>query len=846
MVRIRTLVLLYTAHVRARPLPELLALLGIAAGVALLFAVQVANKSVTGSFEQLTESISGRASLEVAARSPQGFNQDLFKKISRLPDVDAAAPIVERRIVVEGPKGHRTLTLIGLDDRITRLGGSLGESIAHQRNVSDLGFYLTEPTAKAIGVRPGRTVTLEVGERIERLPLAGIAQSDEIGSLSQSPIAVAHLGLAQEIASMPKRISRILVAPLPNRKAETKAALRKVSSNTLNVRESDSEVNLLKEAAASDRQSSALFSAISLVVGMLLAYNAMLLSIMQRRRDVASLDALGAARKSIVASLIFDALILGVAGSLVGIILGDQLSRHFLHQVPGFLSSAFAIGDQRVVEPETILISFAGGTLAALAATAKPAIELLKVHPLEVFSERGPTAVETRSSTAQKRLFWAGLILVFLFIVFSLILPETILVGMAALILGMVMILPMLITSMLSLALRLARHSNSAALRISISELVATPVRATALAAVGALTMFAILAVTGPSRDLKRGVGQLTANIYNNADLWVSPRLEDNPYIKVPFNPESAAKRISRLPVVESVRPYRGSYFDLGDRRLGVIGVSGKTRSPLALTQIIDGDPVIAARRLREGGWAALTETVAKERNIKIGEEFSLPTPSGKQRFRLAATITNYGWPSGVLVLNERDYSRIWKTRQATALQVDLAEGTTTDAGKNALRGALGKSSALMVNTSEEGREINAITIRQGLERLDQIANMVLVAAVLAVVAAMLGSVWQRRQRLWGLVSLGMRSNQLYGTILLETGLILLLGGLIGVAFGFLGQAFGDRWVQMTTAYPVPFTPAIGLAFKTLIMATMLAVLVIAIPVRFVFSKKTVKALSSE
>ena len=74
MVSLRTLALLYLAHLRARPLPELLAVLGIAAGVALLFAVQVANKSVTGSFEQLSEDIAGRASLEVAARGPQGFD----------------------------------------------------------------------------------------------------------------------------------------------------------------------------------------------------------------------------------------------------------------------------------------------------------------------------------------------------------------------------------------------------------------------------------------------------------------------------------------------------------------------------------------------------------------------------------------------------------------------------------------------------------------------------------------------------------------------------------------------------------------------------------------------------
>ena len=349
MVSPRTLALLYLAHIRARPLPELLAVLGIAAGVALLFAVQVANKSVTGSFEQLTEGIAGRASLEIAARGPQGFDQELYKKVRRLPDIDIAAPLVERRIVVKGPKGRRPLTLFGFDERLKRMGGKLVARASRHRDVSDLGFFLTEPTAKAIGVAPGQTVTVEVGERIKRFPLAGTAPTDDLGSLSKNPVAVAHLGLAQEIASMPKKITRILVAPVPGREGEARASLERVSAGRLNVRSSNTEAKLLDDAAAADRQSGNLFSAISLVIGLLLAYNAMLLTITARRRIVASMHMLGATNKTIVATLIFDALVLGLAGSLLGILFGDLLSRYVMHQVPIYLSAVFAAGNQRII-----------------------------------------------------------------------------------------------------------------------------------------------------------------------------------------------------------------------------------------------------------------------------------------------------------------------------------------------------------------------------------------------------------------------------------------------------------------------------------------------------------------
>ncbi len=846
MVSLHAIVLLYKAQLRARPLPELLALLGIAAGVALLFAVQVANKSVTGSFDQLTEGIVGRASLEVAARGPQGFDQKLFHKVKRLPDVETAAPIVERRIAVKGPKGRRPLTLFGFDERLKRMGGKLVTRVAADRDVADLGLFLTEPTAKAIGVAAGKTVTIEVGERTERLPLAGVVSSDEVGSLAQSPVAIAHLGLAQEIAAMPDSITRILVAPAQGRENEARASLKRVSAGKLNVRSSDSEAKLLEDTAAADSQSSALFGAISLVVGILLAYNAMLLTLSARRRIVASLHILGATRKTIVASLVFDALILGLAGSLLGIIFGDILSRYVFNEVPDYLSAAYSIGNQRVIDSQIILLSVAGGTIAALAAAARPAINLLATGSLGAFSKERGESIKSPSSAPNWGLLLGGIALIALFATVSLLLPKLTLVGMAVLILGMAMILPPLINYVLLAATRLAGRTSSAALRVSVGELASAPTRATALAAIGALAMFAILAVTGPARDMERGLGQLQANVYSNADIWISPRLEENPFLAQPFEHAIISKRLKRLSAVDSVWMGRASFLDLDKKRILAFSFSRTVRFPIAPGQIIDGDFELATRRLRQGGWIALTDTLADQRNLKVGDEFSLPAPSGEQRFRLAATTTSYVWPSGVLLLNASDYARAWNTTQVNALMVDIADDTSLIEGKAAIQKAIGTTTPLAVRTINENRAGSVTITRQATARVRQIADMVLAAAVLAVAAAMLGAVWQRRQRLWSLASMGMGSGQLYRTIFYETGAILLVGCLIGMVFGFLGQFFAGRWLHITTAYSVPFEPAWELAFKTLVLAVVLAVLAVILPARFIFSTKRVPTLSQE
>src|SRR5271154_3086587 len=102
---LRTLAKFSRRHLRVQPLRELMAIAGIAAGVALLFAVQVAHRSIAGSFEQIAHGVAGRATLEVASRGPEGVDESVLEGVEHTPGVKAAAPILQRPIVAAGPKG---------------------------------------------------------------------------------------------------------------------------------------------------------------------------------------------------------------------------------------------------------------------------------------------------------------------------------------------------------------------------------------------------------------------------------------------------------------------------------------------------------------------------------------------------------------------------------------------------------------------------------------------------------------------------------------------------------------------------------------------------------------------
>jgi putative ABC transport system permease protein len=143
---------------------------------------------------------------------------------------------------------------------------------------------------------------------------------------------------------------------------------------------------------------------------------------------------------------------------------------------------------------------------------------------------------------------------------------------------------------------------------------------------------------------------------------------------------------------------------------------------------------------------------------------------------------------------------------------------------------ALGLGSGLTVQTARQHAEKQRTLTRQGLQRLTQIATLILAAAVLAMAAAMGAMIWQRRPRLAKLKLEGFSPVELWATILLESVLLLAVGCLSGAVLGLLGQQLLDRALSTTINYPVVHTIAASTALSSLALVTVVAVAILAVP----------------
>jgi putative ABC transport system permease protein len=826
-MRLTTIFYLYRVRLRARVVQEMLAVAGIAVGVALLFASQVANTSLTGSVSNLTNELVGTARWQIVSRDPHGFSQRLLTEVHGLAGVRVAVPVLERNVNVVGPNGSETVDLVSVNPSFTQLKGRLLSHVTATQLSQQHGLALPAPTAERIGVKPLEPLTVQVGARNVRMSLAIELQASDIGTGVDNPVAILPLAEAQELTRMKAKVTRILVEPEPGRDREVRAGLQRIAAGRLNVRPANADAAVFRQAESPTVQSTELFSAISALVGFLFAFNAMLLTVPQRRNLITDLRLDGYTPLEIVEVMLFDVLALGAVGSIVGLGLGDLLSKSLLQAQPGYLSLAFPVGSLHIVSWQSILTAAAGGMLAAVVGVMVPLRgEIFGSRPVGSFTRRAPGRAKSILALVGG---FAGLALTTAILVEGIATVGVAILAFTSLTLALLLILPIAFAGTMALMDRLQRPVMGISSRIALIELMSntTRARSLAIAATGAIAVFGSVSIEGAQGNLRDGLVRSAADLSLGADLWVSPSGGATTLATTPFEDDYRGA-IQRLAAVSRVSAYRGGFLDLGDRRVLVLAPPRSDPRLVSTSQVRSGDRTLALARLREGGWLTMSQELASERHLHVGSSFLLQAPR-PTLFRVAAITTNFGWSPGAIVMNADDYAKAWNSKDLSAYQVTLKKGAPVEAGLRQLRGALSKSALLTQSAARhEQNEIDGQ--RQGLARLTAIAALVLIAAGLAMAAAMGAMIWQRRPRLAGMKVDGFDQGELWGALLWESALLLGTGCTIGALFGLYGQLVLSHALISVTGLPVVFSIGAPVAILSMGIVIAIALVIVALP----------------
>jgi putative ABC transport system permease protein len=869
-MRPSALAYMYARRLRAHWVQETLAALGIAIAVALVLSATVAERSISGSAHRVLATVVGPAQLQLRARSERGLAESMLTPVQRLPGVERAAPLLELSATVSTPAGRALrLRVAGADLRLATLDG-----LAETLPLDTLGtnrIALTQASADALGANihalgtntralggniralGGNThalgasararkvntplntplVTLKLRGNKYTLPLSTTLDARSAGALAGADAAVMPLRLAQRLAGLPGRVSRILVQARPGQVARVRAELQRLATPEMEVSGAQQDLALLRQALGPSDLASGLFAAIGALLGFLLAFNAMLLTVADRRRAIADLRIEGATRASVTEMVLFEALCLGVVGSLAGIAAGWGLATVVFHQSTGYLAEAFVLSPATLLEARALALALGGGVLAACLAGAVPLLDLRRGRARDAVYRGDGAPGNTLARGESLRLGWLALGLSGAATLLWTLAPGAAIPATALLALATVAAVPLVFAAVLRAAALAAEHlQRPAILPLALASLRATTVRSLALAATGAVALFGSVALGGARENLLQGIKGFARSYVADADVWVG-NPGDNQAVES-FRAGALPQRLAQIPSVASVRSFQGAFLQLGSRRVWIIArPPGGARHVLA-TQLRSGTAALADSRLARSGWAVVSEAIAAERHLRIGDALTLATPTGARTLRVAATSTNLAWPPGVVFMSQADFARDWGSSEPTALAVTLAAdvrpgGAAGSIGAGAARRqiarALAGSGLEVTAAADRAARIDALA-GSGLGQLRQISLLLLLAATLAMAAALSASIWARRAGLAGLRLLGARSGSVAGVLALEALLMLGAGCLTGALAGLYGQVVIDAFLRHVTGFPLadPTTSARPLEIFAAVLATALAI----------------------
>jgi putative ABC transport system permease protein len=827
MMSLSEILYVYRAWVRSKSVLvlELLAVLGLSIGVALLFASQVASTSLDSSVRELTNRIVGSTQLQLDSRDAEGFSERLVARVERLPGVKVALPLLEQPATVIGPRGEASVDLLGADPRFARSGGALlhrlsAKQLAHQKAIA-----LPTSVAMSIGAGSLEPIKVQIDGRVEESLVGATLGKTEIGGLAKSQIALAPVAYAQELAGMQGRITRVFIQTRHGQEAQAKASLQRFAAQeNLSLTPANFDAQLFSVASAPAQQGEGLFSAISAFVGFLFAFNAMLLTVPERRKLIQAMRRRGTTRSMTVQLLCWEAAVLGVLAGGLGLALGELLSVQLFHSEPGYLSFAFPVGSQRLVTWPTVAFAVGAGMIAAFVGVLAP-LRVILARPL-----RSPASVEHAPRGWTPLLLSTGVLSLVITTLILVVRPQAAVVGNFTLIVALMCLLPFLFQGIVAAFDILQRPFGASSTRLALTALQdpITRVRSLAVAATGAIAVFGSVAIAGAQHNLQNGLDRTATEVNDVTDLWVSPAGINNTLGTTPFS-SAVAVKLRRLTGVQAVAIYRGGFLDLGDRRAWIIAPPRSSRQPIPPGQLTEGNLAEASARLRGHGWAVVSEAIAHEKHLHIGEAFTLPSPR-PSTFRVAALSTNGGWPPGAILINATDYAEAWRTAASSALTITLRAGVSPAQGRREVKQALGPNSGLAVQTAaQRARQWQTIS-HQGLARLTQIATLVMIAAILAMAGVMSSMIWQRRGNIAYVKRQGFTRGILWRALFFESAVLLGAGCSIGATFGVFGQLVISHALATVTGFPVAISAGAVIAVVSFTIVSAAALAIVAVP----------------
>lgn len=821
-----------------------LSVLGIALGVGVVVAVDLASTSARLALKTSMAAVVGEATHQILA-GPDGLPETVYRDLRLGGWETPLAPIIEATVSVANRPGH-SFRLLGVDGTAEfALGrgqmGATGAGLATGDGLLGALRGVTQPAqawvsgraAAALGLAPGDPLELLLPLGRGTVTVAGVL--DDAGTERDlSGLMLMDIAAAQELLAMDGRISRIDVR-LPEGRAgeQALAALQARLPTGLRVETTGSRVRAMEGMTRAFEFNLMAMSLLALVVGLYLIYNTLSFAVVQRRPLLGILRTVGVTRGQVFRAILGEALLLGLAGTLLGLLLGTALAQFLVGLVGRTINDIYYTLQisQLALSPwgltKGLLLGLAGSALAALPA----AWEAARTPPRRVLNR---SDLEARTRRLVPRLAALGLFLAVVVLPLLLLWPSRSLLpvyaGLIALVLAASLVIPALTVGLMGLVAHLAPAGRGLLLRMAARGVVRSLSR-TGLA-IAALTVALSTAV---------GVGTMIYSFRGSVTDWLERTLSAQIYVSpgggAPRGarlPDSLLPTLAALPGMAEVVGIRAAPIDTPD---GPVGVSAApfTEQLRGALQFLAGDPATAYAALtnaqRKTPAVLASEPLAWHRQLKVGDRLQLATDAGWRAFEVVGIYQDFASDQGHLLMDEATFGRHWNRPGVTGIGLYLAPDADEAALVTQIQALATPEMPLSVMRTAGILAFSLQIFDRTFAVTGVLRLLTLIVSLAGVTSALMALQLERTRECAVLRALGMTPGQVRRWVTLQTALMGMVAGLLAVPVGLVLAAVLTGAVnQRAFGWTIDFQIAPGLLLQALGLAVLAALVAGAYP----------------
>lgn len=750
-----------------------LSLLAIALGVALGYAVQLINRAAIDEFGNAVQTLSGESDLTVQG-SRRGFNESVYPLLAKQADVAIASPMIEIDGRLDGRED--SLGIVGLDMfRAALVQPQLIPDISDRMDVlrGDTVF-LSPAAAQWLEQVPGDMIAFQVGtDRIELriaglLPGAGVGQRLGVVDIATAQQHFRRIGLINRIelrlrpgaspGPVAQRLQELLLAGVyvepPQAISQTAVALTRAYRVNLNV-----------------------LALVALFTGGLLVFSTQALSIVQRRSQHALLRTLGVTRRGLIWLLVGEASLVGLAGSLLGLLLGLAGAQLILDAFGPDLGAGIfrGVSAQLTIEPLAALLFMFLGVAAAICGSIAPAMEAARAAPAQTLKAGDETRMFERltSIVPGVSLLVIGAGCAFAPPVAGL--PLFGYASIAMLLLGTIALMPR-IAVLVFARVPLPKRTEFA---LGLAQLRAAPGQAM-------VSLAAIVAAV----SLATSIAIMVVSFRTSLEDWLEHILPGDVFVRTsgygetPYLSPDLQVRLAEVPGVRRIEFLAGQRIRLEAGRSPVT-LLARDIDPLDPGRTLSLVSAIVIPEAQQPPPVWISEIVADVYGYDIGDVVHLPIGDENVAVTVSGIWRDYARMQGAVMMTLDKYRELSGRNEVADAQLWLAENTNIDEVRRSLRAALPESGVEISEPHELQSESLAIFDRTFA--VTYALEAVAIAIGLAGLSASFSALTLARRREFGMLRhIGFSRAQILRMLGFEGLLVSALGLVVGIMLGWV------------------------------------------------------------